>query len=62
MAECPKCKTKLQPGKAIEQTSAGIPDFIGLPDTVCTMSPGGPGKLVGCLKCLDCGLSFLPKT
>jgi len=44
------------PGKAIENTYVGLPDFIG--DThICTVSPGGPGKLVDCLKCPSCGWS-----
>ena len=43
-------------GKAIEQTYTGTPDFPG--DTQCiTMSPGGPGKIVDCLKCDQCGWS-----
>lgn len=24
---------------------------------VCTVSPGGPGKLIECMKCLECGWS-----
>lgn len=43
-------------------TFTGMPDFIG--DTganaVCTMSPGGPGRLIDCLKCADCGWSVMP--
>ena len=56
---CPRCKAgKLRPGKAIEQTwVAGIGDFddkaIGI-----TMSVGGPGKLIDCLKCDACGHSI----
>ena len=45
------------PGKAIEQTyTAGVPDFPGN-DTARSMSPGGTGKLVDCLKCEKCGRS-----
>lgn len=46
----------MKEGKAIEQTYTGIPDFIG-DDHICTVSPGGPGKLIKCLKCEDCGWS-----
>lgn len=45
----------MKPGKAIEQTYTGIPDFIG--GDVVTMSPGGPGRLIDCLKCVKCGWS-----
>ena len=55
---CPRCRVgKLRPGKALGQTwVAGIGDFddkaIGI-----TMSVGGPGKLIDCLKCDACGHS-----
>ena len=54
---CRKCAGQMRPGKAIAQTfSAGMPDFPG--DTHgMTISPGGPGKLVDCLKCEACGWS-----
>ena len=39
----------------------GIPDFLGEPDNtqnlVQTMHAGGPGKLIHCLKCPNCGYS-----
>lgn len=56
---CPKCNVPLAPGKAIRQTwTAGAPDFIGDANpSIQTMSPGGPGKLIDCLKCPDCGWS-----
>ena len=58
--DCPKCKTNLVDGIAMGQTWTGIPDFIG--DTRCvTMSPGGPGYLMPCLKCPDCGYSITTK-
>ena len=46
------------PGKAIEQTwTPGVPDFPG--QTVgITMSAGGPGRLIDCLKCDKCGWSI----
>lgn len=56
--QCPKCNTEMQPGKAIQQTwTGGTPDFIGKPETIVTMSPGGPGKLIDCEKCPSCGFS-----
>jgi hypothetical protein len=54
---CPKCKTEMRPGKAIQQTwTPGAADFIG-DKTICTWSAGGPGKLVNCMKCHECGFS-----
>jgi len=53
---CRKCGGTMIPGKAIEQTLTGTPDFPG--DTRgITMSPGGSGKLIDCLKCEKCGWS-----
>ena len=56
ISKCRKCNGKMKEGKAIEQTYTGIPDFIG-DDHICTVSPGGPGKLIKFLKCEDCGWS-----
>ncbi|MGZ8158355.1 MAG: hypothetical protein ACXWT4_06055 [Methylobacter sp.] len=53
---CKRCQGEMKPGKAIKNTLTGIPDFIG-DDHVCTVSPGGPGKLIDCLKCPECGYS-----
>ena len=52
---CKICNGEMKPGKAIEQTYTGIPDFIG--GDVVTISPGGPGRLIDCLKCVKCGWS-----
>ena len=53
---CDKCGGEMKPGKAIAQTWTGTPDFHG--DKHCvTVSPGGPGKLVDCMKCVNCGWS-----
>ena len=56
---CKKCHLVMKPSQALEQTwTAGLPDFIG--DTnpsLQTMSPGGPGKLIPCMKCPGCGFS-----
>jgi ribosomal protein S26 len=56
MIECKKCGGTMQPGKAIEQTLTGIPDFVGDKYAV-TVSPGGPGELIDCIKCVECGYS-----
>jgi hypothetical protein len=46
----------MRPGKALTQTlTCGIEDFPGY--DIVTMSHGGPGKLVNCLKCVLCGYS-----
>ena len=55
--KCKKCKGTLKPGVAIQQTYTGTPDFPGDKHPV-TMSPGGKGKLVECLKCSQCGWSI----
>jgi hypothetical protein len=52
---CPRCDVPYAPGEAIEQTWIGHPEWPG--DTIYTMSPGGPGRLVPCLKCPKCGHS-----
>jgi hypothetical protein len=44
------------PGKAIQQTWVGEPDFLN--GRVVTMSPGGPGQLIDCEKCVSCGWSI----
>ena len=54
-ALCPKCSGPMEPGKAIEQTLTGSPDFTGGP--VVTLSPGGQGKIIDCVKCKGCGWS-----
>lgn len=54
---CRKCAGNMKTGQAMAQTfSAGRPDFPGDAHGV-TMSPGGPGKLIECLKCEVCGWS-----
>ena len=55
--ECKKCNTPMKEGIAIQQTyTKGSPDFIG--GDIVTMSPGGAGKLIPCLKCPKCGYSI----
>ena len=53
---CSKCGGAMQPRTAIVQSYTGIPDFAGDAHPV-TVSPAGPGRLVDCLKCADCGWS-----
>jgi hypothetical protein len=43
-------------GIAIGQTVTGLGDFRQS-DEVCTVSPGGPGKVIPALKCDKCGHS-----
>lgn len=52
---CSRCGGQMKPGIALEQTYTGSPDFPG--GEVVTMSPGGPGRLVRCMKCERCGWS-----
>ena len=55
-ATCRKCGGTMQPGIAMGQTfTAGIPDDLG--GDVQTMSAGGPGALIDCMKCSACGWS-----
>jgi hypothetical protein len=55
LSSCPKCFLTLQEGIALQQTyTSGLPDLGG---EIVTMSPGGPGKLISCLKCPECGYS-----
>lgn len=57
---CRRCYAEMKPGKAIQQTfTAGMPDFPGDPagSRGVTMSAGGPGRLVDCMKCSACGWS-----
>ncbi|HLP99189.1 MAG TPA: hypothetical protein VK149_12175 [Sideroxyarcus sp.] len=50
---CKRCGGAMQAGQAIAQTFAGSHDL----GDVCTLSPGGSGKLVECMKCKQCGWS-----
>lgn len=54
---CRKCNAPMQRGKAITQTFTGVGDFHD-GDSVSTLSAGGPGKLVECMKCPECGWSM----
>lgn len=53
---CKKCEGDMQPGIAMGQTLTGMPDFPG-DRHATTVSPGGPGKLIDCMKCTACGWS-----
>lgn len=53
---CRKCGGAMKPSQALGQTCTGLPDFIGDPTPV-TISPGGPGKMINCIKCENCGWS-----
>ncbi len=54
--QCKKCNGELKPGVAIQQTYTGLPDFPNDKYPV-TMSAGGQGRLVDCMKCENCGWS-----
>ncbi len=56
---CRHCESPMAPGIAIEQTYTGSPDFQG--GEVVTLSPGGPGRVIECLKCPACGWSVANK-
>jgi len=53
---CRRCKTPLAPGIAIQQGYTGQADFTG--GEVVTMSAGGPGRVIDCMKCPTCGHSI----
>lgn len=55
MTHCKKCGGEMGPGEAMQNTLRGVPDFAD--GQAVTMSYGGPGKLVDCLKCKECGWS-----
>lgn len=57
MIACKRCKTIMVDGKALAQTVTGSPDFPGDRRGV-TLSVGGPGVLIDCLKCPSCGWSM----
>ena len=52
------CNGTMRPGKAVQETLVGrLLDFPG--DTYpVTLSTGGAGKLIDCLKCDECGYSI----
>lgn len=51
----PRCEGEMAPSVAMMPTYSGLPDFPG--GSVVTMSPSGPGRVVGCWKCVVCGWS-----
>lgn len=53
---CPRCGAPMRPGIAMGQTVTGSPDFGTEPG--CTLSPGGPGEIIQCMKCMACGHSI----
>jgi hypothetical protein len=53
---CRKCGAVMESGIALMSTGVGQPEFVG--DTIYTISPGGPGNLVPCEKCPNCGWSI----
>ncbi len=55
---CPKrdCTGTMKKGIAMGQTVTGMGDFRQS-DAICTVSPGGFGKIIPALKCDKCGHS-----
>ena len=58
---CRRCKRngkdiEMVKSQAMSSTWRGVPDFPG-DNYAVTLSPGGPGRLVDCLKCPECGWS-----
>jgi hypothetical protein len=53
---CPVCAGEMRSGQVLQSTWVGSADFAGDPHPV-TVSPGGPGKMVPCMKCTLCGHS-----
>jgi hypothetical protein len=51
----PRCEGDMVQGFAMQQTYGGTSDFPG--GSVVTLSPAGPGRMVGCWKCAACGWS-----
>jgi len=51
------CHGTMKFSKAMRSTTTGIPDFMGDKYPV-TLSAGGPGTLIECLKCDKCGHSI----
>ena len=55
------CDGIMKKSKAIQETLvSGLPDFPGDKYGI-TLSAGGPGKLIECLKCDKCGHSVSVK-
>lgn len=55
--KCRKCGGQGKKGQALQNNFSGIPDFPG--DSIVTMSPDGTANLIDCLKCEDCGHSWV---
>lgn len=53
---CRKCGGEMHEGVATQQTFTGMLDFPG-DKHPCTLSPGGKGGIIPCMKCVDCGWS-----
>lgn len=51
-----KCGGEMRPGIAMQSTVVGSADFPG--GEAVTLTEGGPGRLVDCWKCSDCGWSY----
>ena len=54
--KCRRCGGEMKAGIAIGETVRGYADFANC--EVVTLSPGGPGYIKDCLKCIECGHSI----
>jgi hypothetical protein len=55
---CLRCRVKLEPGIAMVSTLVRSRDF----GEIITLNPGGPGRMVKCMKCPKCGYSVTTTT
>lgn len=55
---CRKCGGAMHCGMAMETLLVGTGDLDWKAPPV-TVSPGGPGRMVPCLKCVGCGYSII---
>jgi len=57
LVKCKKCGGAVKKGIAMQSTAiASIGDFHST--DFCTFSAGGPGRLIECYKCGECGHSY----
>lgn len=52
---CCRCGGQMRQGVAMQSTLEGVSDFTD--GAVVTVSEGGPGRIVRCMKCAACGWS-----
>jgi hypothetical protein len=57
IVKCRKCRGKMKPSMALDNTTVGFPDFPGDTgkESHATLSKTGPAVMISCLKCEKCG-------